>query len=391
MRTATGSREIAECLRSALVGGRLKPGQQIESESRLCLRFGACRVTVRKALTLLQGEGLLESRRGKGWYVVDTQRARRRTCMIGIVLADMATLDHQVPRAFIAGARDVLMNTPYHLQIMAINCSKPAMGDHPQVELLSRETGLVDHQRLDGLIVMAREVRESDVMRVAAHIPVAWADHASIPPRVVGVSHDCAGGAYDAARHLLSLGHRHIALVTVPMSVPQGRDQVTGVQLAYREAIRSGARVTVLCGESNRTEVGRRHGEQLLALPDRPTAVLCGSDDLALGVYDEIRRAGLRVPQDISMVGWNDMITTQQVPVPMTTVYTDHAARGRALAQAVLDLLQSRRLVSDTQAQIIPTRLIVRQSTAAPPAGRTGPGPASTLAKRRRPVAALSL
>jgi DNA-binding LacI/PurR family transcriptional regulator len=92
------------------------------------------------------------------------------------------------------------------------------------------------------------------------------------------------------------------------------------------------------------------------------------------------------------MVGWNDMITTQQVPVPMTTVYTDHAARGRALAQAVLDLLQSRRLVSDTQSQIIPTRLIVRQSTAAPPAGRApGPGPVSTLAKRRRPVAALSL
>jgi LacI family transcriptional regulator len=112
-------------------------------------------------------------------------------------------------------------------------------------------------------------------------------------------------------------------------------------------------------------EGGFVRGGELLDLPDRPTAIFAGSDEQALGVYEAARQRGLRIPQDLSVVGFDDLPAARWVSPPLTTVRQPLAEMGRVAAEMLGELIEAIPLRS--QRVELATELIIRESTAGPP------------------------
>ncbi|MFY1655073.1 LacI family DNA-binding transcriptional regulator [Solwaraspora sp. WMMB762] len=174
-------------------------------------------------------------------------------------------------------------------------------------------------------------------------------------------------GGITATRHLLDLGHRRIAVISGPLNMLGARARLEGCRAAMDSV---GVRLDDHLVRSGRFfyEDGETHGRDLLDRPDRPTAVICGNDLQALGVYSAAWRLGLRIPQDLSVVGFDDIDNARWCCPPLTTVrqpLTEMAstAAGMVLALASGGVLPQHRVE-------IGTTLVVRGSTAAPSTGR---------------------
>jgi DNA-binding LacI/PurR family transcriptional regulator len=172
-------------------------------------------------------------------------------------------------------------------------------------------------------------------------------------------------GGLAATRHLLELGHRRIAMVSGPTEWLCCRARLDGYRAAMDAA---GApvdpalvRMSILYGEG-----GLRDGAELLRLPDPPTAVVCANDLQALGVYEAAREAGVRVPDELSVVGFDDLPLVRWAGPPLTTVRQPLAEMGATAARMVLTMAAGAEL-PQTRVELA-TSLVVRQSTAPPPA-----------------------
>ncbi|MEO6090214.1 MAG: LacI family DNA-binding transcriptional regulator [Umezawaea sp.] len=170
-------------------------------------------------------------------------------------------------------------------------------------------------------------------------------------------------GGLSATRHLLQLGHRRIAVITGPPDVLSSRARVDG----YRAALDT-ADVRVdpeLIREGDfHIEDGRVHTGELLALPDPPTAVFACNDVQALGVYQAVHQAGLRIPEDLSVVGFDDLPFAQWAIPALTTVRQPLSDMAAAATSMVVELANGG---SPTPLRLmLSTELIVRASTAAP-------------------------
>jgi len=208
-------------------------------------------------------------------------------------------------------------------------------------------------------------------------LPMVIADTPHVPG-VPLVSIDDRGGARAAAQHLLDLGHRHIAVLSLHLrdddhgggflEAARRRDatyRVTGERLAgYAEAITAGGldwgEVPVYELITNSRAVATESTPELLALDPPPTAILGMSDELALGAVDCARAAGLSIPGDLSIVGFDD--APAATLRGLTTVHQPLVEKGRTAGRMLLEAIEG-----GTPADVeLPTELVVRASTATP-------------------------
>lgn len=171
-------------------------------------------------------------------------------------------------------------------------------------------------------------------------------------------------GALAATRHLLELGHRRLGLLTGPVRDLSSRARRDGFRAAVDHAgipfDDSLERQGVFTFES-----GRDLAAELLASPDRPTAIVCGDDLQAMGVYEAARRAGLRIPDDLSVVGFDDIDQSARLAPRLTTVRQPFAEMGGTAARLALALASGQALAQNRYE--LDTHLVIRDSTASPP------------------------
>ena len=172
-------------------------------------------------------------------------------------------------------------------------------------------------------------------------------------------------GGLAATRHLLDLGHRRIGMVAGPDRLLCSRARVDG----YRSALESAGVTydpTLVRGGTFNQDTGYQVGLELLHARNRPTAVFAGNDLQALGLYEAAREAGLRIPEDLSVVGFDDMVLARWAGPPLTTIRQPLTEMAAAAARIVVDLSRGK---TPTATRIeLATRLIERNSTAPPPA-----------------------
>lgn len=184
------------------------------------------------------------------------------------------------------------------------------------------------------------------------------------PPGVPAVGSSNWNGGLAAARHLVELGHRRIAVISGPSGVLCSRARVDG----YHSGLEAGGLPVdpqlVRWGDFH-TDGGHRHALDLLQLPDRPTAIFAGSDYQALGVMRAAAELGLRVPEDLSIVGYDDLPIAQWLNPSLTTVRQPLAAMARHATTMLIDLSKGRPPLS-RRVELM-TDLVVRGSTAPPP------------------------
>ncbi|SDB81699.1 transcriptional regulator, LacI family [Raineyella antarctica] len=203
---------------------------------------------------------------------------------------------------------------------------------------------------------------------VAAGIPVVLFDVHGTSEKVSSVAADDVSGADAAVGHLLDLGHRRIAFLDGPIEVHQARDRLAGARLAYERRGLSpeeaGLRVVHL--PQFDAEAGAAGTARLLRSEDEPcTAIFCANDLMALGVYRVLRQHDISVPEQMSVVGYDDITLAAQLSVPLTTVRQPMVRIGFTAA----DLLF--RHEERAAHLLFKPELIIRDSTAAPVAGRT--------------------
>jgi LacI family xylobiose transport system transcriptional regulator len=199
----------------------------------------------------------------------------------------------------------------------------------------------------------------------ASGIPIVVVDPASEPLEwVPTVSAANRRGGTVAARHLLDLGHRRIAVISGPPHQLCARVRLDGVRSALEAARVPLDERLLRPGMYFSFEDGFSHGRELLRLPEPPTAVLCGNDLQAFGVFEAARQAGLRIPQDLSVVGFDDITYARWSGPELTTVRQPFGEMGVIAAETVLALAAGETI---RQSHVeLTVQLIVRDSTAAP-------------------------
>ncbi|HCX85774.1 MAG TPA: LacI family transcriptional regulator [Micrococcales bacterium] len=197
-------------------------------------------------------------------------------------------------------------------------------------------------------------------------IPFAVVDtEGEQPAGVPTVGSNNWNGGLAATRHLLALGHRRIGVISGPADVLCSRARVDGYRSAHDEMGVARDPGLVRWGEFI-AESGYAHGRDLLDRPDRPTAIFAGSDYQAMGVMRAARELGLRVPDDLSIVGYDDLPVTEWLNPALTTVNQPLREMAGLATRMVLTLAEGRRPPSP-RVELL-TELVVRSSTAPPPA-----------------------
>lgn len=176
-------------------------------------------------------------------------------------------------------------------------------------------------------------------------------------------------GAYLATRHLIEAGHRHIAFLGGPPGLMSVRERWDGFARAMGEAGLSIAPEDVHLRDYSRA-FGEEAARRILARSPRPTAIFASSDYLAIGVLTAFHKAGVRVPEDISLVGFDDMPFADLLNPPLTTIRQPVARMGRIAFQLLLALMTGQPAAPLTR---LPVELITRGSVAPPPPQRSSP------------------
>ncbi|ASR39526.1 LacI family transcriptional regulator [Prauserella marina] len=215
----------------------------------------------------------------------------------------------------------------------------------------------------EGLIVVTSELNLAQVESFAdAGLPLVVIDPLNLPRvEVTSVGATNWSGGLTATEHLLSLGHKRIGFAGGPERASCGQARLHGYRAALEKAGLSGEPELVLHGAFGYPE-GLEMGRRLLELDDPPTAIFAASDATALGVVEAARRLGLRVPQDLSVVGFDDTILATLATPALTVVRQPLPDMGRVALRTLLRLAAGETL--DAHHVELATHLVVRDSTA---------------------------
>ncbi len=279
--------------------------------------------------------------------------ARGRSGSVGLLLNDRLrqTFEDAIASEFFASVADALADNGLALTLLTPS---------------SRE-GFVPSRdvAMDGALVYICEPDSTDL---------AWLDRRALPQvsvdqnkreGVTSVNVDDQGGARAAAQHLVDLGHRSVGILTLSTSEGDlslnfpAHERMLGWRAALDAA---GIEPIVASCPYLPTTAAREAARELLARPDRPTAVVCFSDAFAAGVLQAAEELRLDVPADLSIVGYDDSPLATYSRPTLTTVRQDVALKGRAAVDAILATM-----AGDQPADVLlPTSLVVRESTAPP-------------------------
>jgi DNA-binding LacI/PurR family transcriptional regulator len=301
---------------------------------------------------------VLEAVRALGYLPNETARnlKRQSVATIGLVVPDLVN-------QYFAMIAEGVEQAASEKDILVVFCTPEATGEGE-----SWNSRLLRSQRLDGLIYLSgadtRMEPLVDLMRVG---PVVLLDEKLPGFNLPSVVSENRQGAREVAAHLTSLGHRRLAILGGPPELWTAEQRLSG----YREAIAAAGldpdTIPVLTGDY-RMASGERLADQALSGPvaERPTALICANDLMAIGALSYCRRAGLRVPQDISVVGFDDLPLVSLLTPSLTTVRQPARELGKEAVKLLLSLVDGVEVDSPPPS---PVTLKIRESSGPVPTG----------------------
>ncbi|MBX6382339.1 MAG: LacI family DNA-binding transcriptional regulator [Microbispora sp.] len=279
--------------------------------------------------------------------------ATKKSFMVGLVW----DTDHRRPgwrhpffQEILIGLKTALSGRGYHLLMLATSGEK---SHDAYVRAVRRHN-------LDGVVMIDSGTWDPSLRRLAeSGVPCVGLDRPVRGPRATYVTSDNVGGARLAVRHLHERGRRAIATITGPAHTRPGAERLRG----YREELsRLGLpqRPEFVVEGDFYLSGGHAAMRRLLAADDRPDAVFVAGDEMAVGALHAIAEAGLKVPEDIALVGFDDIEVAALMSPGLTTIAQDKAGFGTAAAEAVVAMING---ADAPPPRILPTRLVVRGSS----------------------------
>jgi LacI family transcriptional regulator len=286
----------------------------------------------------------------------------QRSHVIGVFLdtgEGHPDLQHPFFHEVLVGIKDYVGAEGYDLLLFASERPGNGYGDHSYLKRCR-------HHNVDGVVLMGVDADDAELRRLLrSDLPCVGVDVAIDGVATSYVMSDNMAGIDAAMRHLHGLGHRRIATITGLLETKPGFDRLRGYRDACRDLGLAYRDEYVAYGDFY-FDSGQAAATRLLTCDEPPTAIVAASDMMAIGAYKAARERGVRVPEELSIVGFDDMQLAGHVQPPLTTVAQDKAGLGVAAARALLRQISG---ADATEHVTLPIELIERSSTAAPPGG----------------------
>jgi LacI family transcriptional regulator len=287
----------------------------------------------------------------------------QRSHVIGVFLETgegHPDLQHPFFHEVLVGVKNAIGASGYDLLLFASERPGNGYGEHSYLKRAR-------HHNVEGVVLFGVDADDDEVRRlVRSEMACVGVDVELAGPKTEYVISDNMSGIALAMRHLHDLGHRRIATITGLLDKRTGADRLRSYRtemqalgLAYRDEY-------VAYGDFY-VESGQREMARMLGLAEPPTAVVAASDLMALGAIRAVAEAGLQVPDDVSIVGFDDIQLAGHVHPPLTTLRQDKARMGAEAGRALMALIDGE--TDLPEAVTLPVELIVRGSTTAPRSG----------------------
>ena len=377
-------RQVEEGIRQRIESGEFKPGERLPPQYELAQEYQVSMITVRRAINNLVHQGVLFTRPGKGTYVEEPGRSllldQQKT--IGLVLR---SIQNPYFSMILEGIEEEVSQNGYFLLLSSSE------------DRLTKEEILIQHfleVGVGGLIIasMSHSYRASPMMRKLhesgyPYVMVSYIED----PEVYYVGCDHRKGAYMATEYLIKQGYRKIGYVNAEIGNLLGERRKEGFLKALQDyGVPFDRRYLFhmrLGGEWYYYQSGYEIGEILAGMEDRPEAVFVYNDLSALGLEQAVLDAGLRIPEDLAIIGFDDIRQAAIAPVPLTTVHQP----TREIGRAAFAVLRQRMAGAQVPAQtILEPKIVVREScgpkrvrhSATARDARPGKAPSASEAKR---------
>jgi LacI family transcriptional regulator len=268
------------------------------------------------------------------------------TMTVGIVVQDISSpfFDETL-----RGVDDALLGTGYTSVVVSGHWNADEEADRIRL-LLAR--------KVDGIILLTGRMSDETVLQFARERPIVATGRQLRSPGAIGFKVDNEHGAFVATRHLIDAGHRRIAFITGPAASSDANERLAGYRRALRSAGIAADAALIVEGDFHEHS-GQRAIEHLLAHAVPFSAVFAANDLSAYGARLALYRHGVRVPEDVSLVGFDDLPGSMYTAPPLTTVRQPLYDLGRAATKALLSLL-GRARPDDV---VPPVELVVRETT----------------------------
>ena len=351
--------QIKQKIKAKIKNKQLNPFDRIPSVPEMARMCRVSPMTIRHAYTELVNEGLLFCEHGKGTFVADFKKVSKNagylmTKSVGLIVPDI--MSNVFPK-IVKGAEDVANNRDYSIII----CNTEDRSEK-QVEYLQR----IREQKISGLIITPiahasesvehyKQLQRDDIHFVFINrfIPEIKTDY---------VISDNVMGGYLATIHLIELGHQRIAYISDPKYIV-AEQRLEGYKKAMAEKGISFDESLVRFAGLREKGPGYKYMKEFMKSNNRPTALFAFNDRIAKEACEAILELELRVPDDISVIGYDDSLIAITLPVPLTTVAYPSYETGRLAAEILLDKIEGKQ--HGIQQHVLKPRLVVRASCGA--------------------------
>jgi GntR family transcriptional regulator of arabinose operon len=353
--------QLLDDLRHKIMTGALQPNDRLPGEWEIAEELEISRTTIQKAWQGAEEENLIYRVHGKGTFIAGMRAANTIRAAIGLVLPDFrSTASSHLMHA----AERVFRRKGYRVQVAG---SEYSIAEENRVLLEMQRDGLA------GYIVWAVQSEKHDrlISELSQSTPTVLLDRPVSGLHLPCVTSNNYAGGMQAMSHLTDLGHRNIAFLARPhLQLMPVADRYR----AYRDALYA-------IGETPAEPILIGNDEELssynayltdddasltplvkrLRQPDRPSAIFAVNDWMAMRILRAATSIGLRVPEDLSLVGFDNLDISKSLTPPLTTVAQDSDVLGAEAARRLLDLIDGEPMREVFS--LIPTQLMVREST----------------------------
>lgn len=345
--------QLMEDLKEQILSGRIQAGEKLPSENELSAAYQISRQTVRKALSMLQSAGYIYAEHGRGTFCSKLARHTHTSKNIAVVTTYLS--DYIFPRV-IQGIDSVLTAKGYSIILKNTRNSRTQEARCLE-ELLQKD--------IDGIIVEPSKSQvycnHMNLYRKLDEYQIPYVFIQGYFSQLKDKSHvlmdDCKGG-YLVTQYLISLGHRKIAGVFKSDDM-QGQNRHKGYALALREAgIPYNPDLVVWYYTEDRKIHPYESIREISKTPGCMDAVVCYNDQTALAVIRALRENGLRIPEDISVTGYDNSRIADQEGLQLTTIAHPQEKLGEMAAELLLELMQNGGNAENKLVQIEPELVI---------------------------------
>ncbi len=348
---------LMECLKEDILMGRIMPSEQIPSENILAEKYSLSRHTVRKAISMLVNEGYLYTEHGRGTYCLSRSSNKVNSKNIGVVLTFIS--EYIFPRV-IKGIEKVLSDNQY--SIILKNTSNILNNETQYFEdILSKDIeGLIIEPTKSALFSNNLKFYEAFDRH---HIPYVFMH--GYYQELKGKSKvvlDDAAGMYSVVKYLAELGHKKIIGIFKADDI-QGIDRHRGYAKALTDTGLPYDPDNVIWYHTEEQDI-KPYAiiKQMIEDKKYIDAIACYNDEIAFNMFSMLHKLGVKVPEDISITGYDDSFLSENAPVKFTSVSHPKELLGEEAAKILLQLIKDNDYQNNPIQKIIVPKLIIRDS-----------------------------